>query len=145
MPNFRIYYVEREVAGQDARTLLNAAYGSAGGGMVDSEGMTETEWEETYEGTNAPDAMDAFFKDHATEREVRLLEEDGTARDVGSDEEWDPDRTYVWIESEKLMEYQGLDEATEGMVACPLCDATGEVDEAVAEEFLASYSAPDKE
>jgi hypothetical protein len=37
------------------------------------------------------------------------------------------------------MEYQGLDEATPGMTACPLCEGAGEVTLEVAEEYLGEY------
>jgi hypothetical protein len=144
MANYRIYYVEREVNGMDGRAVMTSVYGSAGGGVIDPDRVTETEWEEEYEGRNAEDALGAFFRDHAGEdADVRILEEDGSASLVGSLLDFDPDRTYVWVEEGKLMEYQGIDEATPGMVACPLCDGTGEVDEAVAKEFAESYGQGD--
>jgi hypothetical protein len=37
------------------------------------------------------------------------------------------------------MEYQGVDEATPGLVTCPLCGGEGEVEESVADEFLADH------
>ena len=144
MANYRVYYVEREVNGMDGRAVMTTVYGSAGGGVIDPDRVTETEWEEEYEGRNAEDALGAFFRDHAGENaDVRILEEDGSASLVGSLADFDPDRTYVWVEEGKLMEYQGIDEATPGMVACPLCDGTGEVDEAVSKEFAESYGQGD--
>ena len=95
---------------------------------------SESEWEESYDAHNAAAALSGFFADHAPDRtNIALIEEDGSTRPVGDD--FDPDHTYIWVEDGSLMEYQGLQEATPGTVACPLCDGTGEVDEAVAEEY----------
>jgi hypothetical protein len=144
MPNYRIYYMEREAPGLEGRNLVQAIYGSAAGGGIIPDQMNETEWEETYEGRDATEALQAFFRDHAGEDgKVMIIEEDG--RPYEADDSLDIDRTYVWVENDRLMEYQGIDEATEGMVACPLCDGTGEVDEAVAEEFAAASTAEDGE
>jgi hypothetical protein len=137
MPTYRIYYSEREITEQEAQSITGGVLGSAGGALpplaVDS-----TEWEETYDAPDERQAIDAFFLDHGLQRgSIRILEEDGGARAVEDGENWDPDRTYIWMEDEKLMEYQGLDESTPGMVACPLCDGTGEVEDAVAEEYEA--------
>ncbi len=38
------------------------------------------------------------------------------------------------------MEYQGMTEASEGTVTCPLCDGEGEVDEEIAGEFASVWS-----
>ncbi len=138
MPSYRIYYAEREVKGMDARNVLEHAYGGSAGGAFDPDAVRETEWEETYDARNPEGALKGFFNDHAGPGgRVFIAEEDGEARELGSFEEYDPDRTYLWIEDGKLMEYQGLDESTPGMVACPLCDGTGEVEEAVAVQYEA--------
>ena len=52
---------------------------------------------------------------------------------------YDPHKTYIWVENGKLMEYQGLDEATPGKVSCPLCDGSGEVTVEAADEYLGEY------
>jgi hypothetical protein len=57
---------------------------------------------------------------------------------VEQGEAWDPDRSYVWMEEGKFMEFEGLDERAPGMVDCPLCDGEGEVAEAIAEDYRAS-------
>jgi hypothetical protein len=138
MSTYRILYAEREFKGLEGGNLLERIYGSAGGGFESSE-VTETDWEETYDGRDASTALAAFFRDHTEGKDaVRILEEHGGARSVEENEEWDPDRTYVWVEEGKLMEYQGLDEATPGMVSCPLCDGAGEVAEAIAQDYEAS-------
>jgi hypothetical protein len=139
MQSYRIYYAEREVKGQDAATLLEKVYGGSAGGGIDPSAIKETEWEETYDARNAGEALRSFFRDHAGEGgRILIAEEDGGARDVEPGESFDPDRTYIWVEESSLMEYQGLDESTPGMVACPLCDGTGEVEEAVADEYEAA-------
>lgn len=139
MPNYRIYYVERtlkEPVLEDGLADLERRFHRS----ISGEYISETEWEETYEGRNAGEALAGFFRDHAQGPEnVRLIDEDGQPRDVGGFGDYDPDRTYIWIEEGRLMEYQGLDEATEGMVSCPLCDGTGEVDEGTAQEFLETF------
>jgi len=135
MATYRIYYLERTTA---EPVTPSAEFWTTTYHRVDFSG--ESEWEETYDGKNATEALDGFFRDHAGDKEnVRLVEEDGSARELGGYEEYDADRTYVWIEEGKLMEYQGLDEATEGMVSCPLCDGTGEVDEETAADFAETF------
>ena len=95
----------------------------------------ETDWEEQVEAKNSASALDSFFREHAGHAEnVLLIEEDGLGHPV-SGLNYDPDRTYVWVEEGNLMEYQGMTEATEGAVTCPLCDGAGEVDEEIAQEF----------
>jgi hypothetical protein len=37
------------------------------------------------------------------------------------------------------MEYQGIGEATPGLVTCPLCDGRGEVEEQLADDYLAEW------
>jgi hypothetical protein len=74
-------------------------------------------------------ALDIFFREHAGgARDLAWVDDDGEAHPVtGLD--YDPEQTYIWVEDEKLMEYQGFDEATPGMVTCTLCNGHGEVDE----------------
>ncbi len=140
MANFRIFYIERELKDPAFTDVSRALTGT-----IPDEYVGETEWEETYEGKNWEQAMDAFFRDHAPGAEVGIIEEDGTSRPVAVTEGWQHDRTYVWIEEGKLMLYQGLDESTPGMVACPLCDGAGEVDDATAEEFAAVWESDDED
>lgn len=132
MATYRVYYVEHsprsQEAGADARDLY----------VLDEEDFEDSEWEETYDGNNSERALAGFFQDHKPDGDIQILEEDGGLRDVGGSEGFDPDRTYLWVEEGKLMEYQGMEEATPGMVACPMCDGTGEVSEEAAEEFASS-------
>jgi len=65
------------------------------------------------------------------------VDETGQSHELQGVEDYDPEKTYIWIEDDKLMEYQGMDEATPGMVTCPLCGGEGEVVAEVAEEFTA--------
>ena len=141
MPTFRIYYIERELKDRSFPTSINQAMHAE----IPQDYVGETEWEENYEAKNWEQAMDAFFRDHAAGGEVGIIEEDGMSRPVTETEGWDNDRTYVWIEEGRLMLYQGLDESTPGMVACPLCDGSGEVDEAMAEEFAEAMGGEDDE
>jgi hypothetical protein len=133
MPTYRIYYAERQPTEDDRAAFPSGRLG--GLGISRQEPYAETEWEEEVEAESEPEALDAFFRRHAPDRSrVRMLDDDGNAQEF---EGWDfdPDATYIWIENDRMMEYQGLDEATPGMVTCPLCNGHGEVDEALAAEF----------
>jgi hypothetical protein len=132
VPTYRVYFAERMPRG--ARDWMRTA-GLQG---PDPEEMRheEVEWEEVVEAMSAPEALDAFFRDHVSDRsQVMWVDETGQSRPLeGLD--YDPEVTYIWIEGDKLMEYQGMDETTPGMVTCPLCGGEGEVEEALAAEFL---------
>lgn len=131
MATYRIYYVEHTPKshedGADARDLY----------VLDEDAFEDSEWEETYEGNSSERALAGFFQDHAPSGDIQIIEEDGE-RDVGGSEAFDPDRTYIWVEDGHLMEYQGMEESTPGMVSCPMCDGTGEVSEAQAEDYEAA-------
>jgi hypothetical protein len=128
MARFRVFYIERQP--KDGGQIDLRATGSRPG-----EYLKETDWEEQVDAANATAALDSFFRDHANQADgVMIVEEDGRGHPVeGLD--YDPDRTYIWIEEGKMMEYQGMAEATAGKVSCPLCDGSGEVDEEIAQEF----------
>ena len=131
MPTYRIFYSER---GSKVGSVTMHVYART------EEYADETEWEETVDARNEAAALDEFFKEHAPHSEgVHIVEETGEPRPLEGLEPFDPLRTYVWIEDGKMMEYQGLAEATPGMVTCPLCEGAGEVDEELAQEFLEEY------
>jgi hypothetical protein len=138
MPRYRIFYAEHGEAGPDA---LSAApeerFGFDPSENGDDAEDEEGEWEETYDANNPQGALSGFFADHAPDGNIALVEEDGNTSPAGG--AFDPDRTYIWVEEDMLMEYQGIQEATPGTVACPLCDGTGEVDEATAEEYADQF------
>ena len=129
MTRFRVFYIERQPKDGGGQIDLRAAVARPG------SYFKETDWEEQVEAPSANAALDSFFREHAGHAEgVMIIEEDGRGHPVeGID--YDPDRTYVWIEDGKMMEYQGMAEATAGAVSCPLCDGSGEVDEEIAQEF----------
>ncbi len=131
MATFRIFYSER---GSKVGSVTAHVYGRT------EEHADKTEWEETVEARSESGALEEFFKEHGLRAEdLRIIEETGEARPLEGLEPFDPDRTYIWVEDGKLMEYQGLEEATPGMVTCPLCEGAGEVDEELAEEFLEEF------
>ncbi len=135
MARYRIFYAEHGPADESSLTAAPAD----GYAPEDDSEDADSEWEENYDAHNPGAALVGFFADHAPDRDkIALIEEDGSARPVPGDD-FDPDRTYIWVEEGALMEYQGIQEATPGTVSCPLCDGTGEVDEALAEEYAEQF------
>lgn len=137
MARYRVFYMERKPK-------------EAGSVYIDPDGqlvlpnnigvLKETDWEETVEASNPEGALDEFFREHAGGVDkVLVVEEDGRGHPV-TGINYDPDRTYIWIEDGNLMEYQGMAAASEGTVTCPLCDGEGEVDEDIAQEFSSVWS-----
>ena len=140
MPTYRIYYAER-----DPSTAVDTArYSSPSerlrGLRGSSRVIDETEWEEEVEGRDRSAALEAFFAGHVGSRsDVMWVDSVGDSHPIEGIEDYNPEKTYTWIENGKLMEYQGLDEATPGTVSCPLCDGAGEVTAEVADEYLTGY------
>lgn len=141
MPTYRIYYAERDPSTpvDTARYTSPAerlySLGRAGGSRID-----ETEWEEEIEGRDRAAALEAFFAGHVGSRsEVMWVDANGDSHPIEGVGDYQPEKTYIWLEKNKLMEYQGLDEATPGMTACPLCEGAGEVSVEVADEYLSGY------
>lgn len=140
MPTYRIYYSERDpsTAVDTSRYTLPAERLPGFGRMRDA--IDETEWEEEVEGRDKAAALEAFFAGHVGARsDVMWVDANGDSHAIEGIGDYQPEKTYIWIENNKLMEYQGLDEATPGMVACPLCDGAGEVSVEVADEYLGEY------
>ena len=142
MPTYRIYYAEKTLADAKSESdVLSRLTGDYNASVVH-----ETEWEEESEGKNPELALEAFFREHAgADGRVLIVEEDGRGYPLSDLSGLDYDRTYLWIEGAKLMEYQGLDEATEGMVTCPLCHGKGEVDEQTADDYMAEWEDDDED
>ena len=138
MPTFRVYYAERMPQG--ARDWMRM-YGLRRGGADPEETRhEEIEWEEEVEGETGPRALESFFREHVRDRaDVMLVDETGESHKILGVEDYDPEKTYIWIEDDKLLEYQGMDEAVPGMATCPLCGGEGEVVAEVADEFLAQH------
>lgn len=134
MPTYRVYYGEIETKDSAGPDALRSYMGA-------QEHVARTEWEDEVDAEDPVGALERFFREHAPDRgRVAWVDEDGEAHPF---EGWDfdPDATYIWTETAedgggtRLLEYQGIDEATPGMVTCPLCNGHGEVDEEVAAEF----------
>ena len=141
MPTYRIYYAERDPSTpvDTARYTSPAerlySLGRAGGTRIE-----ETEWEEEIEARDRAAALEAFFAGHVGSRsDVMWVDANADSHPVEGVDAYNPEKTYIWIENDKLMEYQGIDEATPGMTACPLCEGAGEVTVEVADEYLAEY------
>jgi hypothetical protein len=140
VPTYRIYYAERDPnTAVDTERYTSPIERLPGYGRARSA-MNETEWEEEVEGRDRAAALEAFFAGHVGSRsDVMWVDANGDSHPIEGVEDYNPDKTYIWIENGKLMEYQGLDEATPGMTACPLCDGAGEVTVEVADEYLGEY------
>ena len=140
MPTYRIYYAER-----DPGTAVDAARYTSPSEPLQGLGssgraMDETEWEEEVEGKDRAAALETFFAGHVAARaDVMWVDADGDSHSIEGVGDYQPEKTYIWIEDGKLMEYQGIDDATPGLVSCPLCEGTGEVTTEVADEYLADY------
>jgi len=138
MPTYRVYYAERAPGTGDSSDPFSAI--PTHRATRAQEYVSTTEWEEEVEGKNEAAALEAFFREHVRDRsELMWIDENGESRPVERAGDYEPEKIYIWIEEGKMMEYQGLDETTPGMVTCPLCDGAGEVDEETADEFLAAY------
>jgi len=135
MPTYRIFYAARQAGDPAGYQRSGFVYGGDAPVEHGKEAMIETEWEELIEADSGPEALDAFFRDRIRDNsELAWIDDDGQARTVeGLD--YNPDLSYIWVEDGRLMEFQGLDEATPGMVTCPLCNGHGEIEVALAEEF----------
>ncbi len=137
MPTYRIYYAEREVGDKRTGDAMSAL--PLSGAYRPGDYVSETEWEEEVDALNADGALDSFFKEHVRDNSgLRWVDDDGESRAVEG-VTYDADKTYIWVEHGKLMEYQGLDEATPGMVSCPLCEGAGEVTTELADEYLGEH------
>ena len=134
MPTYRVYYAERGPTEDDQRLFYGLRGGLAG---VQSEGYKSTEWEEEVEAADAARALDSFFREHVRDNSQLMWVDDAGESHPVEGLAYDPEKTYIWIEDGKMMESQGLDETTPGMVTCPLCGGEGEVEESIADEYLA--------
>jgi hypothetical protein len=132
MPRFRIYYVARrphgiQIDSEYTRTLEEPR------GLLQHREMN---WEEDIEARNPREALRAFFEEHLERlSDLAYIDEDGRTQRPSGSEAFDPDRTYVWTEDDKLMEFQGIESLEGGLVPCPLCGGSGEVTPDVAQEF----------
>jgi hypothetical protein len=133
MANFRVYYVERTV--RDPRLGLHRVLGAAGDEGSIPQG-DETEWEEDVEAGNASEALRLFFHDHlGGSGGLGYIDEEGRTQRPFRIDDYDLNRTYVWTEGDKFMEYQGVEQIDADLVTCPLCGGSGQVVREVAEQF----------
>jgi hypothetical protein len=140
VPTYRIYYAERELNEPDLGSFLDRLRRL---GHYEVEAYSQTDWEEKVEARNKEEALETFFRDHVRSADD-VMEVDHRGRPQPL-RQLHPDGTYLWIEEGKLMEYQGMEEATPGMVDCPLCEGSGEVPEETAEEFLRAFTEGEEE
>ena len=135
MTAYRVYYAERMPRGAEdwMKTYGLHRWGSEDQHLLEQE---EVEWEEDVEAADAGRALDSFFQQHVGDNtQLMWVDEAGDGHEVEG-VRYEPEKTYIWIEDDKLMEYQGMDKTTPGMVTCPLCGGEGEVEEEIADEFL---------
>ena len=132
MATYRIYYAEQKISAGDIDRVFGRYPGE---GQRDAEVLEEDHWEETVEARDPYEALDAFFREHLDTNSRLMWVDDRGRTQAVQGHDLDVGRTYVWLEDGNLMELQGMEEGTPGMVSCPLCDGAGEIDEATAEEF----------
>ncbi len=132
MPNFRIYYVARRPHG----IRIDSEYTRS---LEEPRGLLshrEMNWEEDVEARNAREALRAFFEEHLERlSDLAYIDDDGHTQRPHRIDDFDSDRTYVWTEGDRLMEFQGIENLEGGLVPCPLCGGSGEVTPDVAKEF----------
>ena len=132
MPTFRIYYVARRAHG----IRIDSEYTRS---LEEPRGLLrhgETHWEEDVEARNAREALRAFFEEHLeTFSDLAYVDEEGRTQRSHRFDDFDANRTYVWTEGDRLMEFQGIESLEGGLVPCPLCGGSGEVTREVAEEY----------
>lgn len=134
MPTYRVFYAERMPHG--ARDWMRALGARRAGAGLEEIRHREIEWEEELEASDPARALDAFFREHVPDRtQVMWVDDAGDSHELRGVEDYDPEKSYIWIEEDKLMEFQGVGVATPGMVTCPLCAGEGEVAAEIAEEF----------
>jgi hypothetical protein len=132
MPNFRIYYVARRPHGMRIDSEYTRSFEEPRGLLRHGE----MNWEEDVEAKNAREALRAFFEEHLESlSDLAYVDEDGRTQRPRRIDDFDPNRTYVWTEDDKLMEFQGIEALEGGLVPCPLCGGSGEVAPDVAAEF----------
>lgn len=142
MPSYRLYYAERSISAGD-RDRVFGKYPKEG--YYDVEVLEETHWEDSIEARDPYEALDSFLREHVDSRGMLMWIDDRQRSHAVEDREADLDKTYIWIEEDKLMELQGVEEGTPGMVSCPLCDGAGEIDEATADEFAVTVGDGEEE
>ncbi len=132
MPRFRIYYVARRPHGM----RIDSEYTRS---LEEPRGLLrhgEMNWEEDVEAKNVRDALQVFFEEHLERlSDLAYIDENGRTQRPFRIEDFDPDRTYVWTEGDRLMQFQGIENLEGGLVPCPLCGGSGEVTPGVAEQF----------
>ena len=132
MPRFRIYYVARRPHGM----RIDSEYTRS---LEEPRGLLrhgEMNWEEDVEAKNVRDALQVFFEEHLERlSDLAYIDENGRTQRPFRVEDFDPDRTYVWTEDDRLMQFQGIENLEGGLVPCPLCGGNGEVTPDVAEQF----------
>ncbi len=98
------------------------------------------------EAGSAPEALDVFFREHVSGQDrVMWVDEAGQSHEIQGIGDYDPEKSYIWIDDDKLIEYQVIDYATPGMDTLPLCSGQGEVVTEVADEFLEREEAGEDE
>lgn len=142
MPSYRIYYAEREISPDDRHRVFGKYPND---GYYEIEVLEEEHWEENVEARDPYEALDDFLREHASSHSMLMWVDDKRRARAVEGSTIDIDKTYIWIEDGKLMELQGMEEGTPGMVTCPLCDGAGEIDEATADEFAVAMGEGEEE
>jgi len=136
MPRYRINYIARST-----KDPLNQSFAIESRSALPvphrDRAFSETEYEDQIEATSPPEALNLFFEQHVEYREdVMIKGTDGRAHPIEGLADYDPGTVYLWIEDHHMMmEYQGIEEMTPGLVVCPMCNGSGEVDEHLVDSY----------
>ena len=129
MPRYRINYVARST-----KDPLNQSFATESRSALPiplrDRAFSETEYEDQVDARTSAEALNLFFEQHVEYREgVMVKGSDGRAHPIEGVSDYDPGTIYLWIEDDHMMmEYQGIEEMTPGLVVCPMCNGSGEVD-----------------
>ena len=135
MPTYRVYYVSYQVDDPEELRVFRLP-----SGRDEMPEDYETDWEEDIDASNEQEALKRFFAGHLElSSDLGYLADDGATERVAAldSEEMDPNRTYIWAEGEKLMEFRSIAELRD-LVSCPVCRGSGTVPPEVAARHRAA-------
>lgn len=141
MPRFRVYYTERTIGQSDVSPDDTGVYKGPGTRLFTGSRsyVHATEWEDGIDAKDVDAALEEFFNQHAGGMENVMWLDEYDESHPATGLRYDRTLSYIWMEGDRLMEYQGLDEIVAGRVVCPFCNGKGVTDESVVEEYREAW------